>query len=445
MMKIKFLSDNQLTTRVGLPIVHLSTLFIKEHHIKSNEVFIKMGKWQKAFQVQENNNLNVQEMMLPKEDFSYNIPEDLPFEVRVEGKSIHLGPVIAFIAKKKNRSLTLKTLNDFQLRLDKYEEIGGLIYICSAEGVDVNNQTINGYAYNPNARSGKDRWIGGHFPFPDSIFKKIRLPNQLEQSIQKVIGANLFNTNFFNKLQFWQVCALNERIRGFIPLTKTYSSVATLNEMIDRFDTVYVKPVSGMKGIGIFMITKDKDESLLVVDHYKEKKRFNTVYDVKLYLDEEIGNQRYMIQQGIPTRYKNKNVDFRLYFQKDKSKKWVCQGSLGRVAKEESIVTNLNHISHLSDGEKAIKIIFKVNKQTAATILHSTILICTEICEELDRRLGHYGDVALDVIIDETHKPWILEVNNLYGVKSLDILQDQETLNKLRTTPFEYAKALAGF
>ena len=445
MIRIKFLSNNHLTTTVGLPIVHLSTKFINEHHIETNEVFIKMGKWQKAFQVQENKKLNVQEIMLSKEEFSYNIPEDLPFEARVEGNSILLGPVIAFIAKKKNSSLTLKTLNNFLLRLNKYNEIGGLIYICSAEGVDVTNQTINGYAYNPNARTGTDCWIGGHFPFPDSIFKKIRLPNQLELSLQQVIGDNLFNTNFFNKLQFWQVCASNERIRGFIPLTKTYSSVATLNEMITRFDTVYVKPVSGMKGIGIFMIAKDKDESLIVANHYNEKKRFNSVFNVKLYLDKEIGNQRYMIQQGIPTRYKNKNVDFRLYFQKDKSKKWICQGSLGRVAKEESIVTNLNHISHLSDGEKAIKIVFNVNKQTASTILHSTILICTEICEELDKRLGHYGDVALDVIIDETYKPWVLEVNNLYGVKSLDILQDKETLNKLRTTPLEYAKTLAGF
>src|SRR5690606_23108138 len=103
--------------------------------------------------------------------------------------------------------------------------------------------------------------------------------------LRKHVDDKLFNTNFFNKLQFWQVCASNERTRMFVPITKVYSSIETLEEMIARFDTVYVKPISGLKGIGVQMITRDTNNQLLVVNHRKEKKRFASVFDLKQYLD----------------------------------------------------------------------------------------------------------------------------------------------------------------
>jgi hypothetical protein len=177
----------------------------------------------------------------------------------------------------------------------------------------------------------------------------------------------------------------------------------------------------------------------------KEKKRFKSIEQVNELIEKMVPTAKYIIQQGVPTVYKNKQFDFRLYFQKNKQMEWVCQGIIGRVAQEESIVTNLKHIAHLTTGDKTIKIVFKVGDIEAKAIMNQTVEVCKELCKLLDQRLGHFGDVALDVIIDHTFKPWILEVNNLYGKKSLYHLQEYEVINKLNITTMEYATFLAGF
>jgi predicted ATP-grasp superfamily ATP-dependent carboligase len=78
--------------------------------------------------------------------------------------------------------------------------------------------------------------------------------------------------------------------------------------------------------------------------------------------------------------------------------------------------------------------------------MESTIEKCKEVCKLIDQEIGHYGDLAIDVILDKEKHPYILEINNrIYGTKSLIKLGKRKMFKRIRTTPLAYAKALAGF
>ena len=63
----------------------------------------------------------------------------------------------------------------------------------------------------------------------------------------------------------------------------------------------------------------------------------------------------------------------------------------------------------------------------------------------LDKNLGHYGDIALDFIVDRIGNVYFLEANANYGHASFGKVKDYELRNSVFRSPMEYAKALSGF
>ncbi|MGM7720457.1 YheC/YheD family endospore coat-associated protein [Metabacillus sp. Hm71] len=448
MIKIIYLSDKQKNNHIGsntneynnqLPKIELSRSFLKYYLINSREVIIKFGHWSQAFYVNKSNDLSDNEIGIPSNILPFSIPDELVYDFKVDGNIIHIGPFIAYIAKNKFKQLSPNLLEKNKNRFKLEEAQGRLIMICASDSIDPVNKTITGYYYQPT----KGKWAKEVFPFPDSIFKKIQIPDEIETSLENVIGGKLFNTNPFNKFQLWEACSTNEKVKLFLPETRLYKTFHDLEEMLEKFETVYMKPIKGRQGKGIIVVKKENNE-FHIINIEKEKMVYQTIYEVNRYMQKKL-KMNYIIQQGVSTIYNNKKFDFRLYFQKNREKKWVCQGVIGRVAQENSIITNLKHVVHLTEGGKMLKIIFKIGEEEASEILKRTIEVSRELCEHIDQKLGHFGDVALDVIIDHNFKPWILEVNHLYGKKSLKILEDNEVINKLDATPLEYAISLAGF
>ncbi|MCM3602714.1 YheC/YheD family protein [Robertmurraya korlensis] len=421
-----------------LPPIHLSKGFLQQHQIHSNVTMIKFGNWLQEFSVVQNNMLSDNEIGFMRNNESFLIPENISFDIIVKNNVIHLGPFIAFIVKKSFAQLSQNTLEHYRKLYYLYEKNPRFVLICSSDKVDTVNQTITGFYFT------QGKWVKGIFPYPDSIFKKTRMPFEKELELRKATGEKLFNTSFISKLDFWNACSKDAEVKKYLPETKRFQTVHDLDNMLTRYQTVYLKPAKGMQGNGIFVIQKEPD-GIYLINNMRDKKKFTSLNELIHALEKMLPKQVYILQQGVPTIYKNKKYDFRLYFQKDYTKKWICQGSVGRVAQEGSIITNLKQVAHIANGEKTIQIIYKVNESKAKRIMIETIEVCKKVCEMIDQELGHFGDIALDLIIDHHYKPWVLEVNTLYGKKSLKITKDEDLKIKLHTTPFEYAAALAGF
>jgi len=106
-----------------------------------------------------------------------------------------------------------------------------------------------------------------------------------------------------------------------------------------------------------------------------------------------------------------------------------------------------NNISYIGFGREALQIIFRLSPEQALEKENEMIRICTEACLIIERAYGHFGDVGIDVVVDENLKIWILEINKSHQHDIARYLQkdDPNMYNKLVSMPLEYAKALAGF
>ncbi|WP_456276637.1 YheC/YheD family endospore coat-associated protein [Bacillus sp. AK128] len=420
----------------------VSKEFATRYNLTSKTFTLKIGQWSKQLPIVISSKISSHVIKLPKRIIPFTLPSSLKYEVNVEKDIIHIGPVIGLLVKRKN-SFTRKTLKKYKSRLRQYRKINGLVFVFSAAGINTENQTITGYYYSPKKKS---KWKKGIFPYPDSIFKRIRIKKDLFNKLQQTMGNTIFNSHVFNKQKLWEVCSRESQTSQLVPDTMRYKSYKSILKMLKKHEHVYIKPVQGMQGNGIKMV-KSKDGAFIITDHRRKRVVLHSKRELKKYCKSKLTNKNgYLLQQGIATHYKGKHVDFRLYFQKDQNKEWICQGTVGRVSKKNSIVTNYKHLSGLYTGKKAIKLLFGVNNKEAVRIINQTVQQCKKVGNLIDQEIGHYGDVVFDVIIDRNKRAWILEINNrIYGTKSLKKLKKRKTLRKIRTTPIKYAKSLAGF
>lgn len=90
--------------------------------------------------------------------------------------------------------------------------------------------------------------------------------------------------------------------------------------------------------------------------------------------------------------------------------------------------------------------IFGFSEEKAIEKENEIIHICTEACFLMKQAYGLYGDLGIDVIVDQHNNVWIIEINKLHQhIVAKYQKEDLEMYNNVVTKPFEYAKSLAGF
>lgn len=381
---------------------------------------------------------------LPQELNAFTLPPQLPYEMIVKDRSILIGPIIAFVAYRQKKYITTRKLEFFRRRFSNYERIGGLLYICAADGINPQTKTIEGYYYNSKGTSPQSRWIYGNFPYPNAVYKRKPIDSYRYHDLISNIGNRVINSIYFLKADVAEMIKRDPDFQQYFPHTEILESAEQLTALLSRFDSLYLKPNNGMQGMGIYKVSMGDDGVLYFLNRRRQliTHKLDEKFDTFL---QRCKKKRYIVQQAIISPHPSHPVDFRVYVQKNGQMEWVCQGMIARLGKKGSIVNNLRFIERLGTGTKAINLWFGIDEKKAQEIEKHILDTCIAVCKELDKKVGNYGDVAVDVIIDENFRPLVLEVNKVYGYESIWRIRNRALLHKLFTTPFEYAKALGGF
>jgi hypothetical protein len=410
-------------------------------------VCVQYGNLKEEMVVKGDNSVGVECIGLP-ESFRqhYTIPENIPYEIKIDGGTVKIGPIIAFIPTTKLNQLTIRSMKFHEKRLRNYREIKGLFVITAANGINIQNKSILGYYYKPGGKDIRSRWVKGIFPYPDALYKRRRLNKIVKQSLFKEIGEDhVINSNLFNKKELWDSISSKDEIRQYFPYTEGFKDFQQIKNLLKTYPVLYLKPADGSKGIGIIKIERFKGKNTVLITNRNMLKKFFYNLDFAERYFKKIIRKPYLIQQGIQSEMEGHKVDFRAYLQKNYTGNWNLQGIIARAAKKDSIVTNLKYIEKIFIGDDALKQTLKVDQAALKDISERIRRTCILICEEIDKKLGNYGDVAIDFIIDDDLNIWILEINKAYTIRSLKLLKQYRLYSKLLTTPIEYAKYLAGF
>ncbi|UOE95863.1 YheC/YheD family protein [Alkalihalobacillus sp. LMS39] len=431
-MKVKWIKDNEEDN------IYFPRSFLQTIQSQGKRMFY-FGLWKKELTV--NILTDLSEGMI---GLSRNLKEevfipDLDYEISVDEKQVNVGPVIAYLVSNR----FIQKLDVIKERIENAVPVKGLLILSTVSRINVEDETMEGYYFQPGSKKEESQWKEGNFKYPASIFKRVPVPSNIDEHLYEKTNGRIFNSNFFNKWEMWEWLHPDPVIRKHLPTTKEVNRIDDLYNMLDIYPAIYLKPKEGSGGKGIIQVKYDgqfyqissKQEKHEKVENLEGHRKIKKIMKKK---------SKYMIQQGVPLTHDSRNVDFRLYMQKDETQQWKCSGFIARFAVPGSVTTNMRYLDYLMEGSEALRKLFRLDEKEITELEQKIETICLRACQLLDKQ-GCFGDIAIDFILDQNQHLWILEMNKRYGYKSLSLIGNSEFHNKIISNPFLFAYSLAGF
>lgn len=436
-MKIQWMKS------IGNEIALSESLY--EDLLQPNVLTIHFGSYEIELKVVKHMSLEEETIGLPVNlNSSYTIPSNLPYECLLNNGHIYLGPVIAYVVTRQLTAYNDKALSIFLPRFKEYEETKGLIFICTKDSINIEDSRIAGFYYSPNGTKNSGEWGYGEFPLPNVIFNRSFLKKSKISKLREKLGDAFFNSSYLNldKWLIWKYLSKKKKLRKHLPYTEKYTGAYQLIELLNKYDSLYIKARRNCRGKGIFNICKTND-GFMVCNEKQKISLLENEKQLKSFFDRNIIYPS-IVQQPVPFKYGKRVLDFRVYLQKNKKKDWVFQGFSSRISNEGSVVTNVIGRNYLLRGKEALTTIYQLDNETAKRIENEMVELVKSAVQVYEKRGMHIADLAADIILDANLHLWLLELQlNYASERSYEM--PPEIFNRIMTTPFKYAKALTIF
>ncbi|MCD9022774.1 YheC/YheD family protein [Cohnella silvisoli] len=225
-------------------------------------------------------------------------------------------------------------------------------------------------------------------------------------------------------------------LRSIIPRTVAFNRPQLLM-MLKEFKMVYVKPDTGAQGKGVMRVEKSDG-------HY----RFQLGKRVRFYLSynpmyeairKETKGRKYLVQRGVHLlKYKGRRFDLRVMVQLNPRKVWETTGIIGRVAAPRKIVTNY----HDGGTPMAVSRLLgsHINKRALRRTVRSLESIGVTAGLAMRKKFRRVYEIGVDVGMDRSMTPWILEVNTAPDPFIFRKLPDPSVFRKIRRYAKVYGK-----
>ncbi|WP_379137610.1 YheC/YheD family protein [Paenibacillus sp. sgz500958] len=251
----------------------------------------------------------------------------------------------------------------------------------------------------------------------------------------------------------------NHSLSAYIPDTRKYE-FSVLNEMLDLYNVVYIKPDRGTYGNGVMRAeqrtvnltpspqnndteseeNKENETKLVyILRQGKTAEIFNTTGALDEAIKKLIKDRPYLIQKGIELlQHHNRPFDLRVLVQKNPLGAWETTGMLGRVAAPHKIVTNYHNGGRI----KSVKPLLSEHMNTANTTLTMNQLrtLGIQMAWQLESVYSGIKEIGLDVAIDEHHDLWVLEINTLPSIVIFKIFPDKSIYRKIHRYAASYGR-----
>lgn len=336
--------------------------------------------------------------------------------------TLNIGPLVGIITSGFTPIL-IRPVGErsyfFAKLLSVQKSVGTLPFIFGEQHIDWENGLVTGYFYH------EDKWKIKKVPFPHVIYD--RLPNRkaekrlqlikLKEKLQKEYLIPWFNPGFFNKLDVYEKLLNEPEVEHYLPDTEPFTSFSIIERMLADYGDVYIKPVNGSLGFGIYQIIYDKQNKIYYCRYQDEEKKTNLrkFQSVETLVEHVFSNkslEKLIIQQGIRLlRIDKRKVDFRVHTNKDATGNWVVSAIAVKVASPRSATTHIKNggtIKTLSEAFPDIETrkIYEEKLKTAALSLSKSLE---------DQIPGIIGEIGFDLGIDIKGNVWLFEANSKPG------------------------------
>jgi hypothetical protein len=217
----------------------------------------------------------------------------------------------------------------------------------------------------------------------------------------------------------------------YLPQTNWMSPDAFWS-MMTQYGRAIVKPAGGSRGRGVYQVTSLENSQYEI---HIENRKIMIVGEAETYsyLSQSIGSESYIVQRWISrAKAGGRPFDMRVIIQrKHKSKKWAITGKIAKVVGKGYIVSNITRSKGtLLPVQTAIA--RSTLKNHSIRSLQSSIdrvgLLSASRLSTLFPSQRIYG---LDLALDQSGHPWIIEANLFPALSHFRKLKDKKMLQRI--------------
>ncbi len=367
--------------------------------------------------------------------------ESSVYQMNISETAIHIGPVIGFLLGDQHYYYHHRRLKGLSYALGAYEKVGGLFIAFRKCSINWEEKCIYGLYFNYEAQ----RWQYGKLPFPSVIYRRgFNSKNNFVNECKDLVNWKVFNEIRFDKWQFHNKLLEDDVLQQYLPetLLLTVDHVATL---LKKYSKVILKPTKLSRGRGISVLTAIDDGQLKVHDY----RRFTDFKMPKAQLSEFLNEGNYLkgdyiVQQFLEVpRIDDSPWDIRVVMQKNRWKRWICNGIECRLAVAGKLIANISSGGKALELSEALQLAFgtEVDSVQIRKAIHS---ISMKFCKMMDSTGYHFAEFGLDLAMDQELHYWFIEANvrpSFNGFKTLD----ERIYRQICYEPIFYSAAIAGF
>lgn len=225
-------------------------------------------------------------------------------------------------------------------------------------------------------------------------------------------------------------------LRRLIPETVRYDR-ARLIKMLNRYAMVYVKPETGTHGKGVMRVAQDGRNYRYQLG--KQPRVFRSYGDLANDLAKRVKGRRYLIQRGIHLlKHNGRAFDLRVMAQLNPSKKWETTGIIGRVAAPRKIVTNYHDGGTLVQARRLLS--GHMGKSATSSTIRRLEGVGVLAGQAMRNRYSGITEIGVDIGLDRSLTPWIIEVNTSPDPYIFRKLPDPSVFRKIRRYQRAYGR-----
>ena len=348
------------------------------------------------------------------------INQELNLYWNKNSSTIKGGPVIGVMVSQPVMLLKPWIQSLFLSIAKRAHEKGLLIYFFTPDLINFSNETIEGFFHNP---ISKRIWTLGSFPLPDVLYNQVgNLSDGLMSSYNEFFNRYInVNTGIKqinpiamnNKLITYLNLQNYSSIKKLLPETASLTSGKMIQEYIEKYNEVYLKPEASSLGKGVYKISKTPKDFVMEYHTSETNKSLELFDDLTKLINafQSIPKEEpYIIQQPIKLiHYGKKPVDFRVHMFKNFYGNWDILGFYARMGIDDGIVTGRLWGGRRVFAEKILLEIFSVDE--THVIIEKVENACRELSKVIDRIHGMVGEIGFDIGIDVDKRIWMIEVN----------------------------------
>ncbi len=320
------------------------------------------------------------------------------------------------------------------------------VYFFSVNDVNFAKRTVKGTLYN----SRKGTWERKTFPLPDIFYDRCGgiTTSQWERALRvrkriTRMGIQKLNAqHYFDKWDLYKKLREVEQMRPYLPVTRRFRDQNDLKDLLKISDKVYLKSVNGSRGEKVMRLEKlpgGRYEYSYFVERLVigRENSFDRVYRI---IRRFFKGNKVIVQQAIPLlKINNRIVDFRAELQRNKLGELEIVGICARVGRKQSPITihsDAYPLEHFLQNE------LKYSDEQIMQARGEVEKFLFMVYHSMEKFYGPFGEIGIDLGIDNKGKIWFIECNAKSAKVSLNKAYDRETVQKAFINPLEYARYL---